>query len=1850
MPQIYNVCKYWNESEPAYCAHWDTDNNLCKYYIDLEVVEVPSCPEIFYPFCNYLGTETNCPGYTAYGTETIQSHCILPDPNRHICNRKTGNKWVRAETEAVYDENGHIIEPYPNLTLGDITGYNSGNCNSYGTQIECAGYNPQHLGFGILQPTDEEKTFDAEQYNCCLDDVFGYRLPLDYEVLNLRARLSPCAWWSGSIHEYEVDTSIGKIAYFDTSCIFNGSEVDNFRNGGVVDNRFYYKCNGCSADCPAYTGVCWRYCVDLKLSPGDKVLAEQIHELRYYMRREKWTSELYERYFDDYEIFAWKGWAGNPTSILDNQGNAVYPVKATRVYISDFNSFTIGYEDVTLSAGTLADDQGPDYPSLIRELRAILIDPIIRNKFEQNIEGNYFESLSLMEDDEVYIFGDVFYKSETYVLNLSDPEVQGMLPVLVREYDTMFELRANVSADVYNTLQEDLNEILIKMILYFPEKLRLNLTAQEDCSFIININTYFGENEIIVFNKGSLLWGYDKIKFYKYFVGGVVKQTAFTAVGDGGYVTYLPFYEESFEATENDNVSISFKFDPVRHGYFSPPVSYIYNDYDYSMISDINHCVASIEPSYHLTGYTIYAIEYEEYILSAEEYKNLNSMYILLSLDNIYISNAILPWTCEKIEIIYSDGSACELAIAEHSFNRRLPPNQAIIYPTNTSAFRAPCSYKDTIVLTNLRTYQKRSFGQLPTVPEEASLRIVQSYSDQLILDNVELLSETAPYTVGKATHSVVAGVVFQGRSGRDVGTARTKMLSWIKQPFSPDVEIKYDWQANYKIYKNYPECFCHGRWTPKLYGAETLIREPYCGDHDKYDIFDWKSYWTGSKNRIGPMWWPYVSCDGFQAYEEITNQGYTAMEIMHEFTLQDDGEYLHGQHDLRMLGPNYMRGWQGDFCPIPSWCSCNRETFWSEKVGGRDANLFVGWAQYRSGVSATQIAKWRQDNEAFPKFGNASRPFMRSYRSIDRVQYYEMHDGCPKRRWRWMPVPMGFSELDIAYYNDDFLKPYATQVTNNVLNPMGYLLAKNIDGINISEELDTINRYKFDDVFRVRGHEDIIYPVFDGELHNSSLPWHEFRYYGMTDKSIQWAWREKWQDLERRVDISVEQILIAPTTSSIKKPFIQAEGIVKGLFICLGIDHPDYQYDMYTRERTVMTEEGVHIIKFFAPVKDEYTGEYLSWPKVQLDDGLPRYFTYTGEWDPGPLSIADPNYTEATKSKTIYRTCTQTPWLSDVTLFDNDYLDLVDDYYPTYDDIPEENRIAQTLDTEGNYTYTYFQKGLSVELYTGAFSLWPKQLIPVQEFDAYIYPDLWATTPEGMNYYLFSEDDVTFTFVFDEHNRTISRIILECKFGHEEAITDGAGNPSSDSLYHVPAIYIYAPYSETEAYLLYDEEMILASPGVHLYNRTVVCDLTVPFAYTFYGTEQVVIKLRRVPTTEELEAAGLTETAYDSYNQKVYLRELSLYEEKLVDAQETVIVHERKYYVSYGNHGNMAPQGDESNLLLAGIPKETASIYQRDSRTGITDHTNNAPDHHAIAADHHKTDMPASDGQLSFVNKCRGRFVTNIQPELEPIIDTTDVATIEEKQKEMFDKAMEFNYEDIIMDSFIHPTLIDFLGENGMSLVASPSCYLYNSYVMPLANIKHYSTYSPAGHQYVQGSYVITNCGNRSFTYEYIQREETFSEAEEVGENVVQVTTSTVYGEQQRGLGTAYIDPEHKLGPFGYLRGGINEVTKYAMGTTFILQRVEMMGILMKNIYPRYFARETTHKIYDSVLTKYTMPDSMQEFPFEYYPSNTTGWHELANVAMNDFYMYGGWHGRYMGGYGKEAQIFLDLLAGRYN
>jgi len=1717
-----NICQYWsidnggNPTEPARCTYWNNDTFKCTN---------SSAP--YYPYCNLLGTQIKCATYSGTG---FQKMCVLPDPSRSVGNRATGSHWATIVSGVI--------------NIDDINGYNKGLCDGFGTNTTCSGYAPGIMSFGAFQPDDSDSSFHIDEEEGSLTTFSGFmsRLPLNYDVYNFRAQLSKCHWWNDDPAFFTV--SDGKINPIVTKCVHPDEITIQYRDFNW-DSRLSMArapCNGCKPECPHYTGICWEYCVDEKMRGGDKVLAEQILELRYNIRKERWDPDVYEDSFSDPQIHAWDG-SIELLQTIDNNvslNEIPYKIPSTRTYIQSFDPFIIEHDPALLTAGVEAEDHRKHYPSLVKELKDAVLAPIIHNKFDT--VGSGVDAVKVFETSDinhkyVAIFGEVFYyNTETYGLNLNDPDLN--LPSYIIDSFDAFDSTSDMEAGLPGTFEDIYNDIecyLDFLIKTSPDHFVASSFGKLDNIFYIKMPTFWEDNTVVVLNKGSGRWEFDKISFEKIFCGGIIAQTKFSVKGEGG-VSYLPSYESDFGAYTNNNGEIEFSFLPITNATSNTRrnaklLDHVYIDGVRKKLPNLLNPPANntYEMTYKLFRRTVK----ENFFLRSDQLIQLGGsgfVFVQIPDDEKLLSAVIKPWDIEgKMMLHYPDDTQIEMEFYEQC-SSRLPVNCCIIKPKHIEEFKQICSGAF-LFIKKIYSYERHTTSSIDDLEEVRESFILDD--DIIQYRNLDLSESNNTFTLKKFGYEpLMPSAVIKGVSGRIIGQVKTKLITWVRQPYCHDVEIFYSWKAGYKHYTLLPEYWCYGP-TGRRMATDTVYFNytPLCGDHDL-------SFFT----ELGPMWYPYDECDNYARYNIVTQLTEYDTNVMELFPEDLDG-IPHGSFDMRMLGPADNFGKTADSHASIWACHCDWSYENYEKI---TENIFNGYARYRGGLSDIDKIKALQNYGSLPKFGNVYRDFLRSFRSIDNVYYYYWNGEEYLIKCKWMPMAEMYTSSDMGtsiseypyllYCSNDYYED-----TNYFIHPMGLFLANGaIENVHIDEQLDLegdgkYKRYRFEEIFNTHySFSGLYYPyprnpqqiLIGGNLIDI-ISWYTYKdYVGGPDKSIQWVWQEHWKPLVRgsafldnldcgnswyldccaSSNISIDRCLITPPYKKGSNNCSTAVGEGRHLF--LDVYYPNYTYDFKLFEHRLLLDEGEYTLRVIPPsfkiITSSGSGDAsidnVFW--VLLDGGPYRSFNYNGVWDPIGSDKIGPRGTSHNDYYTLYTTCTRPPWSNEVTLFGPGYTD------SSIITAASDGRVIETYNAAEQPDKEYYQRGLKVDINTNALdSIAKKETFVLPEryeisFSkqpddgsnnyANVDPGLFypASTDINVNYNIGeigADEYIEIIFKIKRSSSSedftepsdigiINRIECEYSYGNYndllyylpsvEIEIDGASKYSCASM-HIPSRFNGVEIKRCSYKLDISSEDIYNAKKTESLKRKEITERKKngqPFA-DIDTSNTVKLRLRISPTEEEIGTLP-----YLEFVNLINIKSIYLYNIDFVESVEKIKVYERKYNVSYGNHGDFPPHGyDSTGSLLYPLQNDKSTVYQNDTIGGVIG-------------------MPNSHDEKISMNKVRGRLMKSCYPD-KKALESGNVYKWEQEQKKIHDEIALSGDTSFTLLSIIPPGLKSQLDDLGISFPVW-SCEFTNTIVRPLIAVQRYNTYNPCGHLMIWDfqnlKHEICGHGNTQSTFEY--------------------------------------------------------------------------------------------------------------------------------------------------------------------
>lgn len=1759
-PRPINRCQYWIEKEPNQCIYWDKTNTICIYeeevtkVVDKETITFIQRGDL-YPFCNYIGTARfSCTKYATNteGTpptdEEITPRCVLPDPYRHVSMSPHCSKWVTPPATLTTASG----EPIP-LDYTRINGYNEGKCNfdsgktaTGGTQVTCSGFAPHHLGFGIAPIQDVCTISGVTTSGTTTASGFpsGSHMPMKYDILNKRALLGRCRWWKDENYSFVMkqDTLTGKLSMEapEFKCTNTSPLVtpfsDFYEDQNNVDMR--PPCNGAMPDCPKYTGNLettgfMPYLSSIYLRGGDKVMAEQVLELRYNIRKETWDIEDYNNYFGlEAAIFAHEG--SSPEIVYDGPNNIVdYSMKAIKTEITDFDCFTIERKQVLLTKGTSSDNLIPSFPTLIKELNDILFEPIIRSVFDlfpdysMDASGVYqyvFET-PYSDHSTLLIVGEFFgYNSNLFAINISDPEFDFPFNDILK-FKNMYDFR-EFALGVGNDkeyAEQRFKDRHAQLKCYFKlleevssDKMYHNEWSATSGAFAIGVKTIFGMNKILVFDTSMDIYTFSTIVIHKVFCGGVIAQTSFEVTTIDTEVSGLVNYEQEI-CFPKFSPKVTYKFLPFKsrnsssaavpvHTYIDTKVSVAANG---ALIADPN-------PTYFL-GYYMYRVKVMDrfFIDSACDNGKSGKMiflgnegYILLVIeDNYKLHSVIRKWDTGEVDAdgnsvalkLYLNGKnsleediSIEMEVLEYCTSR-MEVNQLLIKPKDSNSYVR--LYNSVIEFEQgLYVYERWSFGMEPSGDYE-EIRDGWPAEDVTLIRSVASLTDgnltSGTYNIENLpTSPIIASVIFAGGiTGRIKGQAKSDIIIWVKKPYCSDVEIMYTWQANYQETLLLPTGYCFVNQIGAV-PLETGIggSSPRCGDH----------YFGRVSRRPSLMWYPYTACDEYATYN-LSSGNYENDTGLLEFWLNevgkpDFGATDHGAEDLRMLGPAKHFGYTVDTHATVWACGCDYVYHNSDMIS---TPWFAGFARIRAGVIGEDFYYMTQNGGIGPKFGNKNRPYLHSFRSIAALHFSVVNDyGGISIDKKWLPMYETFSDMSLSanfteypwrnYFNE-------SDITTTYINQFGLLSARNVDDTSISEELlksddaeGTLRRFRFSEVFLAHStNTGMVYPAPRKQYYAGAqtprpiTAWLTYKDApDGTDKSIQWAWRERWKPLER------ELLDIRTALMDLDFAICDTSNIHSNYLKFLDVNYTNYTYDVKIEEFRRIPEEGFHKI-VWEPSKYDEENPLPTFFVVRIDEGPVRLLntklelvTDVDSVDEG-VSFESTDLEEIKKHIAFYKLCSQLPWLSTISSeADLESLtaqvDIISDLtggFILYDDeteVVETDEAAKKNATDGNRKVSiykdgepydlYFNRGLYFTINSNLTKYIPKSFEPLElpyEFKLskqshddtdYSVIDVTEFYPANDTFdikYFFIAETVTIIFKF-EKPINIGQIDISYLKGRELQNPDSEDDIEKEKMdyYHIPKV----TFKKSEDDVVFEDVEVFDFVSAELEEE--VANVSKPYKLTNLDVDYMSKLSSSFSVTFDFSLDMVNFTNDDAnFMHYIFIGAIKFYKVFFTKQEEVIQVHERKFNISVGSYGTYPIHGFEGqgSLLYPSI-SELSTTYQYDTAFGMTG-------------------MANSMGAFTSVGKTQSRYGGDVQEDNESLAGS--YLDFELKQKELYDdiamgKAVNLSYVSMTKEVFKET-----LSNTGVTSFPEWTFTLKNSTIVPLRAVPAKQLYYPEGHNW---------------------------------------------------------------------------------------------------------------------------------------------------------------------------------------
>ena len=1514
-----NACQYWVKGMPGFCKYWDKETESCIFYE--EVIDPSGENRRIYPSewnsgkCDFLGRRATCDKYDNEGEENLEQYmCIAPS-------------CFRSGLYEVSDVGVGVP-----VSKESVTGYNevngTGQCDERGTgkgapgagvavdeylklPVICRYYKPWHMGFGAVTPktTDITKiTIDEDGVLHDEREELEARLPLSFSVYNIRAKTQKCAHWNKDFGSdfiifnddftiiiedeeegdpFDVDGKIEFCTCTDARafpyCTRNEDPFVTLSGVQMILENVWSNaggiiCNGARPECPCYTGK-WIYCLDEKLEAGDKVSAQQIMELRFWMN--DWSSqEEYDNTFkmppnrtdpSTSDIYTYHEWKRIGEDVEDHilKGKKVHMCVPTYDYEFSDDLLQVSELIFKQDKGTAVKDLQVSFPSLVREIDVWYSKPLNiiypysnRDPFSADlnpicsddkdktpcIKRNYS-----MDGNDVMVYGFTVKEKNVYAFNLE--HVTDFVDLrMIRSYDNDFQIDRSDKEEFYEYMVSLIDSLDRECLLYESQ-------ADVDGMFYVGpvSLTYQKLNTIVIcVDFGDGTWGFRKRAVWSQWHGGILKQCDV-----GGTTAEANTFAFSHEYGDSQYVTTE-----KQYG-FGP--SAIANGMAIALEGrstyDASTTLQSILPVYSNLVKSLMSGDYFSYSyciktttqegVETTRWRNAsNAGHVWVDIDDNSL-NYVFGNNVTSAKMVIENDVGEETTIVElervhpnSSTTERIdmPPNAFLLKPKDSS-YKKNFFKSDSWILKITYWYRTistdTSIGENEEMYWPSSCRF-QSSPYQISYEAGD--SNITPFSVTDivlGTNSVMG--LFADEDGRIISAFATKMCVNIVEVLCRDVEIKYQWKCYADQYKLMPDT----GWPTELGAPESMgVVEhnslPPCGDHEQ-------SWFSGA----GPIWYPYTSCEVINFYDVWT--GATFCTMPHEGV---------PRLDYRMCGPEVYRAYAGDNPSTGQTCANDYIYYYSQ--GGEV--LFTGWVKRKKQVNAL----WYQAMEwSLPKFGNVSREYVERYMSMDSISYLSLRTGSPAISHAWMPAVidhtnfyLSFNSFDQTSYNDIF----------SHVNQLNFMICR-----DVSEEIKE-DRKSFEDIFSVR---QMIFASYPDPMIDDGSAYNKVNFYYFNDEKYMYAWQEKWKDIERTVD------------DSDRLDFVGT------------LDKPNYVYDLYKGEHRFISEEGTYTLYYKAPDIDKENGAIITFPSLQLGAGPERWFgiLYTGGSESDEVTWADENFgavdgSGGDEDGNVYqKTYDREQWMhSDYTLFDFDFAQ-------TYDE-------AKAKEREVTISYDYVNEELIKKVYnTGIEVSIPRsrlKYLPYEETE--LQTEFEFDPQQGVhadtiffggeyNWYCDVLTDIVATLEIDS-NEYISKVEIK---GYKGIIAINDGVEGRDIELIVPGIDVFSSVDD------------------NINNYENIYDGGYPVTLTVQEREDKIyeeftseIEFDINPTKMIRETTKLLKINFRCYaGFGISLSSIKINIANYIDASEVIKIWERKYYVSEGTAGTFNPNGPQRPLMF---------------------------------------------------------------------------------------------------------------------------------------------------------------------------------------------------------------------------------------------------------------------------------------------------------------------------------------------
>lgn len=1287
-------CQYWVNGLPGICKHWDSEGEgRCTYQDNYPNLTKPSL--FNNGKCDYLGRRSACSEYDNGGNQDYSEYvCIAPDPFR------TGLLKMVVESIPPYKETGDYVA----VPKSSILGYNGdssgvGRCDGRGTGcgeagasgestdniVVCNYFKPWHMGFGLIKPEDiktlavyinSPDTYFSELYNNGIE----FDLPFNLKIFNARAKMQKCIYWdkdegSEFINDdweiyLEDESSIDDISSLctckDTEAKkYATQRTDNYPFGlqNIWSQQNCIICNGAKPECPKYTGQ-WVYCVDEKMKDGALVSAQQMMELRFWLR--DWESqEVYDEYYSRFRpntsqndpgssaIFTFEKW--NTYNIEEPHKSLIEGDKVTMCMPAPYLDKVFipkDYIDIVpiiynAEQGT-TDEETPSFPTLIRDIETDIPKPLKviypypykelwTEPCEQPTEDFYIKKSTAVEGDGIYVFGTTIRNKTVYAFNYTIINELGLsrsCPNELLELTSSFFIDIDDRQDFYDRLTDYVEFLVINA----PEHLYKSNTSTDYGTFMVGpVELKYQEyNNLVICVDVDGVWEFTKRKVWSQWYGGMVIQNNYSMEFDSGSENSGYLEEATYKVLPStdgggilqplygkNDIGLAAYPDGVKHVY-----------------SHKNIKVGGISGISYKTTYSYLLVENTLSDILEENWAQIGLSPMLWVETDRQEINYVFSYTIDRAYLAYECSSEnaddCDSSLAGTEIELELlyPQNdsQKLYFHPNAFVLKLKddsnlYKFDDNWQLYITYKYQSIEYEEISSQDASSKEILFPNLTEMATGDDVVFVSDIGleidtpyygyGYTMDSPSDSFNKRIFnvnsirnrtvslmsyFVDEDYRLISMVATKFVIPVSRIFCRAVEIEYSFKALARVQQL--------TYNTRFATLDTVNTVPkFTGEITTHYSPPVCGDHKLDSNNYGYMWFPFT-CDqswglgSNESYDERTPANFCNSAIEGTFFLTET-EMREGKK-TRLMGPYKNQTFVG---PALNWLEACAP-MWDYYFSSTDGYTII-WDGHGNIVNSRKFYTYYSlRGEDLPPFGPTNRERISRWFSEDYVDYLsykspsvdlQYHDD---RFW----FPMVFDNKCLSY---TFNTLYTTNTLLNQVHDVSYIPDDSLDFFDYNNQFV---HYVSDDLSEVITEERYSFEQVFGEEAPSGYSWcsYPLPVYSCFKPDIE-VLASGVINTEATINdcIYMYHFNIPYTNWVWRENWQPIERDKEDGRICfIDIIKPSYMFDYYKKEHRFIPEEGYYTITFTKPEipRKIQDGGVLTRPSISLGN-YPRWF-----------------------------------------------------------------------------------------------------------------------------------------------------------------------------------------------------------------------------------------------------------------------------------------------------------------------------------------------------------------------------------------------------------------------------------------------------------------------------------------------------------------------------------------------------------------------------------------------------------------------------------------------------------------